>query len=254
MDKNFDDLVDVFKKRVYSAGKGNVRFEVLQYDINLGIPELFTSSHLRVLDAGGGMGQMSAWLAQEGNVVSLCDVSAQMLEEAKNLFNSLNLDNIPSIYNIPIQKLSDTFKQNSFDVILLHGVIEWMDEPLEAIKCLIPLLKQGGAFSILVHNLDKVILKWGINGQYENAITGTPKRVRKLTPFNSLSGKCLEDFFSRETSLKLVSKAGIRIFYGFFEKLTKEVCNDTFLLEKKYCRIEPFASLGEHTHYILRKV
>lgn len=254
MDKNFDELIDAFKNRVYSVGKGEIRLSLLKYDIETNLPQVLQSKSLKILDAGGGMGQMTSWLSSKGHDTVLCDISSKMLEEAQKLFNKINLSNKPQIYNEPIQKLPDLFDKNSFDLILLHGVIEWMDKPFEAIDTLLPLLKKGGNMSILVHNLDKTILKWGINGQYENALSGKPRSVRKLTPFNSLSCNSMENFFVKKDCLKLISKAGIRIFHGFFSKLTKDVCSDTFQLEKKYCHIEPFASLGEHTHYILLKI
>ena len=253
MDMNFDGLVSAFKERVYDSSKGEVRINILKYDMELNIQELSEQKPLKILDAGGGMGQIARWMASKGHNVVLCDLSSEMLKIAEEENEKADLGEYISIINKPIQELPYILEKESFDLITLHGVIEWMDKPIDAFKCLIPLLKHNGKYSVLIHNLDKLILKWGINGQYDKAIAGKPCGVRKLTPFNSLSGKTFEKEIEN-SGLKLISKAGIRIFHGFFAKLTKDVVNDTFLLEKKYCHEEPFASLGEHTHYLLRKI
>jgi len=51
------------------------------YKFNIGQEE-----SLSILDAGGGMGQFSSELAENGHKIELCDISAKMLEGAKSLF------------------------------------------------------------------------------------------------------------------------------------------------------------------------
>lgn len=252
MDKNFDDLAENLKLGVYGSGKGKVRLSVLKYDITRNIPEIECKKNLSILDAGGGMGQISRWLAAKGHEVLLADVSEQMLAIAKEENIKESLQDKIKIVRAAIQELPQLLKGQTFDLILLHGVIEWMENPIEGFECLIPLLKPNGVVSLLFHNLDKLIMKWGINSQYEKALPGKPCKTKKLTPNNSLSYRDLEPVFDKNR-FDVVSKAGVRIFYGFFAKLTTEAVDETFELEKKYLYTEPFASMGEHIHYILRK-
>lgn len=252
MDKNFDDLAENLKSGVYGSGKGEVRLSVLKYDITRNIPEIESEKILNILDAGGGMGQISRWLAAKGHNVILADISEQMLAIAEEENKNESLQDKIKILKAPIQELPQILKGQSFDLILLHGVIEWMEKPIDGFECLISLLKPNGIVSLLFHNVDKLIMKWGINSQYEKALAGKPCGTKKLTPCNSLSYRDLEPVFGKNR-FDVVSKAGVRIFYGFFAKLTTEAVEETFELEKKYLYTEPFASMGEHIHYILRK-
>ncbi len=254
MDRNFDKLAGRLKKHIYGSDKGTVRTAMLQQDMLDGIKELTGNRPLQILDAGGGMGQISRWLAAMGHKITLCDISAAMLQIADEENRKAGLHEHIRLVHAPLQEMPAILPGHQFDLILLHGVIEWMQIPSEALQLLTPLLKHGGLCSLLYFNRNKLVLQWGINGQLEKAISGKPLNPRTLTPSNPLSESDILPTFAT-CGLKIVSKAGIRIFYGFFTKMVQRrpSCPRTIDLEKAYFRSEPFASLGEHTHFILRK-
>lgn len=254
MDKNFDCLAGRLKKNIYSSDKGTVRLAVLKFDMLAGLSELSAGRQLQILDAGGGMGQISRWLAKMGHQVTLCDISDEMLKIAATENEQEKLQDRIAIIHAPLQEIPNLLPGRIFDLILLHGVIEWMHAPLSAIELLTPMLNETGAISLLYFNRNKLILKWGINGQIDKATSGKPLNPRQLTPSNPLAEEDLTPVFA-SCGLTPLSKAGIRIFYGFFAKIiNKNVsCEETIDLELQYCHKEPFASLGEHTHMILRK-
>lgn len=254
MDRNFDRLAARLKRNIYSSDKGTVRLALLKHDMLAGVQEIASGRQLQILDAGGGMGQISRWLAGMGHQIVLCDISAEMLGIAAAENELEGLQDQITIIQAPLQDLPALLPERKFDLILLHGVIEWMQEPFTAIEALTPMLVDTGAISLLYFNRNKLILKWGINGQIDKATSGLPHNPRQLTPSHPLSEADLAPVFM-QYRLTPTSKAGIRIFYGFFSKLiNKQVpCHASIDLEKQYCYTEPFASLGEHTHYILRK-
>lgn len=254
MDRNFDKLAGRLKKHIYGSDKGTVRTTMLQHDMLTGIEELAGDRSLQILDAGGGMGQIARWLAGMGHRITLCDISAAMLQIADEENRKAGLHEQIELVHAPLQEMPALLPGQKFDIILLHGVVEWMQTPAEALQLLIPLLKPGGLCSLLYFNRNKLVLQWGINGQFEKAISGKPRNPRTLTPSNPLCESDLLPTFAN-CGLKIISKAGIRIFYGFFTKMVQRrpSCQRTIDLEKTYYRSEPFASLGEHTHYILRK-
>ncbi|EKD81255.1 MAG: hypothetical protein ACD_39C01887G0001, partial [uncultured bacterium] len=112
----------------------------------------------------------------------------------------------------------------------------------------------GGAMSVLFFNRNKLFLKWGINGQIESVLAGKPKKAQKLTPMTLIAEADLLSILA-DNKLELLSKAGIRIFHRFFTRqlVAAVTIEDAIKLEQHYCHQEPFASLGEHTHLILRK-
>ncbi|KAF1079505.1 MAG: tRNA uridine 5-oxyacetic acid(34) methyltransferase [Candidatus Rifleibacterium amylolyticum] len=254
MDKNFDNLARRLERNVYGSNKGKVRLAMLEFDMSRSLPELAEQSKLQILDAGGGMGQIARWLAGMGHQITLCDLSSEMLALAERENLSAGLHESITLLHSPIQELPRHLSGRSFDLVLLHGVIEWMADPAEAITAVAPMLKHGGAMSLLFFNRNKLFLKWGINGQIESALAGRPRKAQKLTPTTLIAEPELRRMLA-ENGLELVSKAGIRIFHRFFTRQQTAVVaiEDAITLEKRYCYEEPFASLGEHTHFILRK-
>lgn len=252
-DKNFDQLATRLKRNIYSSDKGTIRLSVLKHDMLAGIKEISQGQPLNILDAGGGMGQIARWLAKMGHQVTLCDLSAEMIGLAAEENEKEQLCDQISLIHSPLQDLPKLIPSQTFDLIILHGVIEWMESPCSAIEILQPMLKKDGAMSVLFFNRNKLVLKWGINGQINKALSGKPANSRPLTPQNPLTENDLLPTINAG-NLKIASKAGIRIFYGFFAKLTKklETSEETINLEQHYCRTEPFASMGEHTHIVLR--
>ncbi|MEW6710920.1 MAG: methyltransferase domain-containing protein [Candidatus Riflebacteria bacterium] len=253
-DVSFDQLKERFRRNVYQTGKGEIRLALTRADMLASIPELASGKSLRILDAGGGMGQMAIWLAAMGHQVTMADISEEMLNHARENLENEQLADRVRIFHAAIQDLPGLLAGKSFDLILLHGVIAWLEKPLQAVESLLPLLASGGRMSVLYFNRDKLILKWGITGQIESALSGRGRKKGSLTPVNPVS---FAEFaaFCAEKKLTIISKAGIRIFYRFFLKFPEsfQVSIEDFIrLELQYCRTEPYASLGEHTHLVIK--
>jgi S-adenosylmethionine-dependent methyltransferase len=85
VDRNFDDLSEKFARKVYGGLKGDIRLAVIWRDLLAALPELESPVPLRVLDIGGGLGQMTVRLAKLGHQVVYNDLSQQMLEAAQKL-------------------------------------------------------------------------------------------------------------------------------------------------------------------------
>ncbi len=253
-DKNFDPLAARLEQNVYKSEKGKVRLEMLKHDMMTGIEELGHAIPLSILDAGGGTGKIARWLAAMGHNVTLCDISQEMILAAEEENLKAGLQTKIRLVHSPLQDFSKLFPGEKFDIILLHGVIEWMETPASAIDCLKQHLRPQGILSVLFYNRHKLVMKWGINGQFDQAFSGKPCNSRKLTPSHPLTTDDLTETISRN-GLKVVQKAGIRIFYGFLARMVKlrEVDQSTIDLEKMYYRQEPFASMGEHTHLLIRQ-
>ncbi|MEF1219449.1 tRNA uridine 5-oxyacetic acid(34) methyltransferase CmoM, partial [Photobacterium damselae] len=75
-DRNFDDLAQKFAKNIYGTAKGEIRQTVVWQDIEQILAELKSETPLQVLDAGGGLGQLSQRIAELGHHVTLCDLSS----------------------------------------------------------------------------------------------------------------------------------------------------------------------------------
>ena len=78
-DRNFDDIAEKFSRNIYGTTKGQLRQAILWQDLEPLLAQLGPGP-LRVLDAGGGEGQTAIKVAQLGHHVTLCDLSAEMVE------------------------------------------------------------------------------------------------------------------------------------------------------------------------------
>ena len=95
-DRNFDDLFDRFAANIYKSLKGKIRLAVIRQDLEDFVPELEAGESLRILDAGGGLGVLTAELASRGHRLVYCDISLKMLQAAECQAQSLSLFNITS--------------------------------------------------------------------------------------------------------------------------------------------------------------
>ncbi|AZB43267.1 class I SAM-dependent methyltransferase [Bacillus sp. FJAT-42376] len=108
----------------------------------------FFSRHVpsacRVLDIGCGDGYGSFKLAQLGHKVTGIDFSAEMIATANKEFEISGLDFLQD----DVMNLSAG--ENEADALLVINCLEWVAEPLQAIRELVRVLKPGGAACVAV--------------------------------------------------------------------------------------------------------
>jgi len=113
----------------------------------------------KVLDVGCGLGVHSFNAARFAGEVWGCDLSKKRVEFCEERRKTENISNI-NFFHSDIENLS--FAENTFDAILLNGVLEWLGEKnknkspredqLEDLKKLRKLLKPGGTLYIGIEN------------------------------------------------------------------------------------------------------
>ncbi len=251
MDKNFDSLALRLENKIYGTEKGEIRLQLLSEDILEFCPG-FSSGGWKILDAGGGTGKFSRFCASYGHSVIHCDISQEMLrmaeiENKKNHFSS----NIELVHKDLTQLTVEEY--GLFDLVLLHGVAEWMENPADAVRHCATLIKKGGYASLLIYNTNKYLLKRGVNGRL--LVTDNEgKKKRKLTPTGKMTPLEIIDILKKSEG-DVVLKSGIRIFNNFLKIIEpRPISNEEWLeQERRYYRTEPFASLGEHSHILWEK-
>lgn len=254
-DVNFDGIAGAFEQTVYGSSKGYIRLSVLWEDMLSGIPHL-AGGGLSVLDAGGGAGHIAMRLAGLGNEVVLCDPSREMLDRAQRAIEEAGLTSHVRIVQAPIQQLTARLN-GAFDVITCHAVLEWLQNPKEALSDLAQLLKPDGLLSLMVYNRDAVLLKLVLNGEFEQALsdyqtTSAPRGWGDgATPLQEEQIRA----WIAELGLEVTQKAGIRIFHDHLPGNARSPQRVDALLdvEQALRGQEPFASLGQHTHLLCQR-
>ena len=132
-DRNFDDLALRFARNIYGGLKGELRLAVLRRDFDEFLPTCLQpcdADHmpLRILDAGGGQGQLGLQLAACGHQLTLCDISTEMLKLAHEQALVLGLTSVEFVHGA-VQQMSEdaqSGKRPAFDLVLCHSVLEWV--------------------------------------------------------------------------------------------------------------------------------
>ena len=135
VDRNFDDLTEKFKRKVYGGLKGEIRLAVIWRDLNQVMALKVMGKPIRILDIGGGLGQLSTNLSLMGHQVSYNDISRSMMIEAQKLAKKNGRLNNIDWYNCPYQDLSPEIL-GRFDLVMCHAVIEWLAHPNKLIEAL----------------------------------------------------------------------------------------------------------------------
>lgn len=251
-DTNFDQHSDRFRKNIYNTAKGQIRLKLILQDLNDNLPALQQNKKLNILDAGCGMGQVSLELAKQGHSLTLCDISSEMLNSAKENFEQQGYQ--AEFINTSAQQLDQTHN-DKYDVIIFHAVLEWLNEPELIIPVLEQKLKPGGYLSLMFYNVNSII--------FYNLLKGNFRKVMKqdfkghpggLTPDNPIDPEQLDQWLNRE-GFSVIKKTGIRVIYDYLSRELKanRSFEDILELENIYAHKSPFNMMVRYIHYICQK-
>jgi len=255
-DRNFDDIAHKFAKNIYGSGKGDIRQTIVWEDLILALSALNDEKHiLKVLDAGGGLGQMSQKIAQRGHQITLCDLSSEMLKLAKVDIEKNGLLDRYQLVHSPAQEIGQHLGQPA-DMLLFHAVMEWLADPKDALEKVLEQVRPGGIASIMFYNHHGLVLKNVICGNIPHVLEGMPHRRRfKLQPQKGLKPEEVYQWIE-DSGFEICGKSGIRSFHdyiGNMEYMGDYQYEDVLELERQLCRQEPYLSLGRYIHVWAKK-
>lgn len=255
-DRNFDDIAHKFAKNIYGSDKGEIRQHIVWQDL-LNILDVLEAPQksLHVLDAGGGLAQMSQKLAKLGHDITLCDLSSEMLQLAKQDIEKCGLLDSYRFVHVPVQSISEHLEQ-PVDLLMFHAVMEWLAEPKAALSTVLQQVRPGGVASVMFYNHHGLIYKNVTCGNIPHILEGMPHRKRfKLQPQKGLLPEDVYQWITDE-GFEICGKSGIRCFsdyIGNMEYMGDYQFEDVLALEQQLCRKEPYLSLGRYIHVWARK-
>jgi S-adenosylmethionine-dependent methyltransferase len=255
-DRNFDDIAHKFAKNIYGSDKGEIRQVILWQDFSHILDFLASQiTPLHILDAGGGMAQMSQKLAELGHRVTLCDLSGEMLRLAQLEIEKNGLLEQYRLLHSSVQDV-DQHIDEPVDFILFHAVMEWLAEPKEALQKLLRLVRPGGVASIMFYNHHGLVYKNVVCGNIPHVLNGMPHRKRfKLQPQHGLKPEDVYQWIEDE-GFEIGGKSGIRCFSDYIGNMTnmgEYTYEELLALEQRFCRQEPYLSLGRYIHVWAKK-
>lgn len=252
-DQNFDNLSSRFRKNIYDSAKGQIRLQILWRDIVEAIPEV-EEGGLSILDVGAGQGNFALELARKNNNLTLCDLSSEMLNEARTLFSEHNLEEGVDFINSSAQELSKHL-DTQYDVVLFHAVLEWLVNPKETLKQLLKFVKPEGYLSLMFYSRTGLIYQNLTRGNFDYVINNKLSgKGKTLTPINPQDPDDIYEWLT-EFDFTVLLKSGVRVFYdGMSRERRNQIdMDELFELEKQFSRKEPYCSLARYIHVLCKK-
>lgn len=252
-DRNFDDIAEKFSQNIYGTTKGEIRQAVLWQDLDR-LLTLMPLRPLRILDAGGGEGGMTCEMAARGHQVIFCDISAEMLKRAEQAAIEKGVsDNIQFIH-CAAQDVIHHLEQ-PVDLVLFHAVLEWISDQRGALEALIQCLRAEGMLSLMFYNYNALLFRNITLGNFGYIQAGMQKKKRRtLSPDRPLEPQLVYNWL-HEMQMKTIGKSGVRVFHDYTQNKQQQQQDFAALLELelRYCRQEPFVSLGRYIHVMAQK-
>lgn len=110
------------------------------------------SSPLRILDAGGGNGLDAIPLAAAGHAVDIVDYSQEMLADVPLQIARLNAPVTIATHHANLLEVARLFAPATFDLVLCHNIIQYIDAVPAFLADLVALLRPGGRISVISIN------------------------------------------------------------------------------------------------------
>ncbi|MCX3061434.1 class I SAM-dependent methyltransferase [Streptomyces beihaiensis] len=127
---------------------------------------------LRVLDVGMGQGTQALRLARAGHKVTGVERDGEMVAAARRVLAE-EPEGVRERVRLVEGDGMDTgvhFLPGSFDVVLCHGVLMYIEDPDALLAGLARMLAPGGLLSLLVRNADGLAMRPGLAGDWVGAL------------------------------------------------------------------------------------
>ncbi|AZQ34165.1 methyltransferase domain-containing protein [Streptomyces cyaneochromogenes] len=161
---------------------------------------------LDVLDTGGGSGNFAVPLARLGHHVTVVDPSPNALFALERRAAEADVaDRVQGVQG-DAHGLFDVVERGRYDVVLCHGVLEYVDDPAEGLRNAVAALRSEGVLSLLAAGLGGAVLARALAGHFKEA-----KQALEDPEGRWGQGDPVPRRFTTEQLTALVEGAGLRV-------------------------------------------
>ena len=172
---------------------------------------------LLALDLGCGTGAMAVRLARLGLHVRLLDASVPMLDFAMRAAREAGVTERVALKHGDAAQFANLFHPESFDVILCHNILEYVDDPCAVLHSAARALRDPSSIiSVLVRNQAGEVLKAAIQ---DGDLAATEHNLTAEWGHESLYGGRVRLFTAEslqamllESSLAVIAERGVRSY------------------------------------------
>ena len=238
--------------------EGRLRLDLAFANLQDFLPQATRSLH--ALDLGCGTGAIAVRLARLGLHVTLLDASVPMLDFAERAAREAGVTERIALKHGDATQFANLFPAESFDVILCHNILEYVDDPCAVVRSAARALRDSSRIiSVLVRNQAGEVLKAAIQdgdlAAAEHNLTAEwgheslyGGRVRLFTP-ESLHAMLLD------SSLALTKECGVRVLSDYLPPSVSRTDEYQRILEleRKLGRRPEFAAVARYTHCLAHR-
>ena len=209
---------------------------------------------LDVVDIGGGTGGSAVRLAELGHRVSVVDPSPDALAALGRRAREVGVD--VAAHQGDLSSLLDVVRPDSVDLVLCHGVLEVVPDPVAALATIRTVLRPGGHLSLLVAQRSAAVLA--------RAMAGHLVQARELLDETAPVGRAGRRFTQDEAAaalsaagLTVTAVHGVRVFAdlvpGSLLELESGAAAALVELEQAVARRPDYLSLATQLHFTARR-
>lgn len=203
----------------------------------------------RILDFGSGEGITANHFARKNEVIAV-EPSEEMLEGAWRDYQYTQI--------VGDVNALTAFDGGSFDIIICHNVLEYIDDKERVIKELNRLLKNNGILSVVKHNRTGRVMQMAVLlDDFEAANALLDGEDSTASKFGTIRYYADNDILEWEPQLRMTDAFGIRTFWDLQQNQQKhgdeEWQEKMIQLELRVSQIPEYREIAFFHHILLRK-
>jgi S-adenosylmethionine-dependent methyltransferase len=231
--------------------RGRVRFELLLEQVLAALPE----PPARVVDAGGGTGQLAVALARRGYQVTVVDTSAAMLATCAQRAAGEGAEVGARLATVQgdAADLPALLGPASRDAAVCHDLITQVDDPAAVLAALAGVLGDGGVLSLGFANRDWLVLRAGRRGEHASALRLVHGREAGRPPAPAMTLAEIEAELER-AGFEPVAACGVGVFVDSGDDDPDPAGLAALVeLERLVAAREPYRSSARTVHVVGRR-
>jgi S-adenosylmethionine-dependent methyltransferase len=242
---------------------GRIRREVTWKNLAPHLPAVAGADRApRVLDAGGGSGELALRLLRHGCAVWLLDYAPAMLDQAQQAAQVLPEETRARLTLCPMaaDDAPLAFEPSFFDAVACHTLLEYLPDPRSTLGALTSLLCDDGVLSLSFVNLHAEVLRQAWSRLDPAGALARLKDGAFCATLFDLPGTAYTagevGTWLEELGLTVTALCGVRVFADFVprERLDDPEFLDTLLrLELVVATQAPYNLLARYVHLIAHK-
>ena len=203
----------------------------------------------KILDFGSGEGITANHFAKENEVTAI-EPSEEMLSNAwKDYGYTQIIGDVNAV---------SSFEDETFDVIICHNVLEYIDDKATVVKELSRVLKVGGILSVAKHNRAGRVMQMAVlldDFEKTNALLDGENST--ASKFGAIRYYEDEDILKWESGLNISEVFGIRTFWDLQQNQEKHGDDDwqnkMVQLETRVAQVPEYRDIAFFHHLMLEK-